>query len=149
EPEGVKTVGLGMLTEAGVEVTLHCFCSEVVMEGNRIRGIITESKAGREAILAKVVIDCTGDADVAFRAGVPCEKGNEEGGMQPPTLMFCLGGVDTERLRLSIANEPRTYLTDFIPNDYFGQNQQFIVVGLRELIRKAQQHGLHIPTERT
>jgi len=80
---------------------------------------------------------------------VPCEKGNEEGGMQPPTLMFCLAGVDTEKLRLSIANEPRTYLTDFIPNDYFGQNHQFIVVGLRQLIQKAQQEGLTIPTERT
>jgi hypothetical protein len=95
------------------------------------------------------VVDCSGDADVAFRAGVPCEKGNEEGGMQPPTLMFCLAGVDTDRLRLSIANEPRTYLTDFIPNDYFGQNHQFIVVGLRQLIHRAQQEGLQIPTERT
>ncbi|MGH7945594.1 MAG: hypothetical protein ACREF9_11360, partial [Opitutaceae bacterium] len=43
-------------------------------------------------------------------AGVPCEKGNEKGGMQPPTLMFCLAGADTEKLRLSIANHTRTYL---------------------------------------
>jgi hypothetical protein len=69
--------------------------------------------------------------------------------MQPPTLMFCLAGVDTEKLRMSIANEPRTYLTDFIPNDYFGQNNQFIVVGLRELIAKATAAGLVIPNERT
>jgi len=55
----------------------------------------------------------------------------------------------TEKLRLSIASEPRTYLTDFIPNDYFGQNHQFIVVGLRSLIQKAQEAGLSIPTERT
>src|SRR5262249_29406859 len=149
EPEGVKTVGLEMLAEAGVDINLHTFTSGVVMDGNRLRGIITESKAGREAILGKVVIDCTGDADVAFRAGVPWEKGNEEGGMQPPTLMFCLAGVDTEKLRMSIAVEQRTYLTDFIPNDYFGQNHQFIVVGLRQQIQKAQQQGLSIPTERT
>ena len=45
-----------------------------------IRGIITESKSGRSALLAKVVIDCTGDADVAYRAGVPtARKGNAEG----------------------------------------------------------------------
>jgi hypothetical protein len=69
--------------------------------------------------------------------------------MQPPTLMFCLAGVDTDKLRLSIRDEPRTYLTDFIPNDYFGQNRQFIVVGLRSQIQKAQQDGLDIPTERT
>jgi hypothetical protein len=70
--------------------------------------------------------------------------------MQPPTLMFCVAGVNTEKLRLSIANQPRTYLTDFIPAEYFGQNHQFIVVGLRELIAKArQEQGLQIPNERT
>ncbi|MCC6491492.1 MAG: FAD-dependent oxidoreductase [Pirellulales bacterium] len=149
EPEAVKFVALEMLLDAGVEVRLHTLVAGVVKEGDRLRGVITESKSGREAILAQAVIDCTGDADVAYRAGVPCEKGDEHGGMQPPTLMFCLAGVDTERLRMSIAEEPRTYLTDFIPNDYFGQNHQFIVVGLRQLIQKAQSAGLSIPTERT
>ena len=122
EPEAAKTVALEMLQEAGVEVMFYTFCSDVVMEGDELKGIIIESKAGREAILAKTIIDCTGDADVAYRSGVPCEYGNETGGVQPPTLMFCLGGVDTEKLRLSIAEEPRTYLTDFIPAEYFGQN---------------------------
>jgi hypothetical protein len=150
EPEAVKTVGLEMLTERGVNVQFYTQCTGTIMEANRIRGIITESKAGREAILGKVIIDCTGDADVAYRAGVPCEKGNKEGGMQPPTLMFCLAGVDTEKLRLSIANQPRTYLTDFIPAEYFGQNNQFIVVGLRELIQQARaEKGLEIPNDRT
>jgi FAD dependent oxidoreductase len=150
EPEAVKTVGLEMLTRAGVDVMLYTFCAGVVMDGNRLQGIITEGKAGREAVLGKVTIDCTGDADIAFRAGVPCEKGNAQGGMQPPTLMFCLAGVDTEKLRNSIAAQPRTYLTDFIPAEYFGQNRQFIVVGLRELIQKARQEkGLQIPNERT
>lgn len=150
EPEAVKTVALEMLIEAGVDVTFYTMCTGVVMDGDTIRGIITESKGGREAVLGKIVIDCTGDADVAFRAGVPCEKGNAQGGMQPPTLMFCLAGVDTEKLRLSIANQSRTYLTDFIPAEYFGQNNQFIVVGLRELIAKARaEKGLNIPNERT
>ncbi len=150
EPEAVKTVALEMLVEAGVDVTFHAMCAGVVVDGGRIRGLITESKSGREAVLGKVVIDCTGDADVAYRAGVPCEKGNEKGGMQPPTLMFCLAGVDTEKLRMSIANQTRTYLTDFIPAEYYGQNQQFIVVGLRELIAKARaERGLNIPNERT
>ncbi|WP_367914794.1 FAD-dependent oxidoreductase [Leadbetterella sp. DM7] len=149
EPEAVKTVALEMLQEAGVEVMFYTFCSDAIMEGDDLKGIIIESKAGREAILAKTIIDCTGDADVAYRSGVPCEYGNETGGVQPPTLMFCLGGVDTEKLRLSIAEEPRTYLTDFIPAEYFGQNNQFIVVGLRSLIQKAAEEGLHLPVERT
>ncbi len=150
EPEAVKNVALEMLVEAGVKVSLYTQCAEVVMEDSRIRGVITESKAGREAILAKRVIDCSGDADVSYRAGVPCEFGNEEGGVQPPTLMFCMANVDTEKLRQSIVNKPRTYLTDFIPAEYFGQNQQFIVVGFRELVQQARKDdGFNIPNDRT
>jgi len=149
EPEAVKAVAFEMLKESGVEVLLYTSFAGVVMDGNRLEGIIIESKSGREAVLAKVIIDCTGDADVAFRSGAPCEQGNENGGVQPPTLMFSLGNVDTDKLRMSIAEEPRTYLTDFIPNEYFGQNHQFIVVGLRSLIQKAKEDGLSLPTERT
>jgi hypothetical protein len=149
EPEAVKSVALEMLLERKVEVMLYSMFAGVVMDGERLRGIITESKAGREALLAKVIIDCTGDGDVAFRAGVPCEKGDERGGMQPPTLMFCLSGVDTEKLRHSLSDDGKNYRADFIPAEYFGQNHQFIVVGLRELIQKAQAAGLSIPTERT
>ena len=149
EPEAVKSVGLKLLVDSGVDVLLYAFCAGVVMDGDDLRGVIIESKAGREAILAEVVIDCTGDADVAYRASVSCDYGNEVGGVQPPTLMFCMGGVDTEKLRLSIAAEPRTYLTDFIPADYFGQNNQFIVVGLRSLVEQAEKDGVTLPVERT
>lgn len=149
EPEAVKTVALQMLVDAGVDVLFYAFCASVVKEGDELKGVIIESKAGREALLAKVVIDCSGDADVAYRAGVPCEYGNEQGGVQPPTLMFCLGGVDTEKLRTSVAEEPRTYLTDFIPAEYFGQNNQFVLVGMRNLVKKAQDAGLTLTTERT
>ncbi len=149
EPEAVKSVAFRMLEESNVEVLLYTFFAGVIMDQDHLKGIIIESKAGREVILANVVIDCTGDADVAFRAGVPCEKGNEIGGMQPPTLMFSLGDVDTEKLRLSIAEEPRTYLTDFIPAEYFGQNRQYILVGMRNIMQKAKDDGLSLPTERT
>lgn len=149
EPEAVKNVALEMLIEDKVDVLLHTYFAESIVENDEIKGVFIESKAGREAILAKVVIDCSGDADVAFRAGVPCEKGNENGGMQPPTLMFCMAGVDTEKLRTSIADQSRTYLTDFIPAEYYGQNHQFIVVGLREVMEKARENGLVLNTERT
>jgi hypothetical protein len=149
EQEAVKTVALQMLVESKVDVLFYAFCADVVMEKDELKGIIIESKAGREAILAKTIIDCSGDADVAYRAGVPCEYGNEHGGVQPPTLMFCLGGVDTEKLRTSVSEEPRTYLTDFIPAEYFGQNNQFVLVGMRNLVKKAQDAGLTLATERT
>ena len=149
EPEVVKSVALEMLGERGVDLMLHTTFCGVVMDGNRIGALIVESKSGREAILADLIIDGTGDADVAFRSGVPCEKGSEQGKMQPPTLMFCMDGVDTERLRMSLANEPENYDVDFIPADYFGQNRRFILVGLRKLIAKARAEGYVIPNERT
>src|SRR3954468_21451174 len=68
EPEAVKSVALEMLVEAGVDVSFYTLCAGIVMDGDKIRGIITESKGGREAVLGKIVIDCTGDADVSYRA---------------------------------------------------------------------------------
>ena len=149
DPDAARTTALQMLEEAGVDIRLNTLCSDVLTDGDRLRGVLIESKSGREAILARVTIDCTGDADVAFRAGVPCEKGDGHGGMQPPTLMFCVSGVATEKLRQSIAADPGSYDIDHIPNDYFGRNRRFIVVGLRKLIAKARASGLAIPTDRT
>ena len=57
-PERLKTVYLEMLSEAHVGIRLYTFASEPIMEGNTIKGVITESKSGREAILAKIIIDC-------------------------------------------------------------------------------------------
>ena len=145
DPEAVKRVALEMLAERGVEVMLNSVCEGVVMEDDLIRAAMVNG----EEIRAKVFIDCTGDGDVAFRAGVPCEKGDAHGGMQPATLMFRMDGVDTEKLRQSICSGPETYDVDCIPPDYFCRNRRFIVVGLRKLMRKAQEAGLSIPTERT
>lgn len=97
-PERLKTVLLEMLMEAGAELRLYTLASMPIMDRDRVTGVIVESKSGREAILAKVTIDATGDGDIAARAGVPYVKGREEDGlMQPASLMFKVGGVDMER----------------------------------------------------
>jgi hypothetical protein len=72
--EAVKTLALRMLQESKCGLLLHAFGAGVIMDGNKIKGVIVESKSGRQAILAKVVIDCTGDADIAAFAGAPYEK---------------------------------------------------------------------------
>jgi len=149
EPVAVKTVISDMLRERGVDVMLNTSCVEAIMDGDRLQGIVAESEAGRGQILAKVIVDCTGDGEVAFRAGVPCEQGDERGGVQPATLMFSMTGVDTNRLRLSICNEPDTYDTDHIPADYYCKHRRFIAVGLRGLIQKARRAGFSIATDRT
>lgn len=97
-PERLKTVYLQVLKEAGVRLRLYTFASNVIMEENRIKGVILESKSGREAVLAKVVIDCTGDGDIAANAGAAYCLGREtDGAMQPASIMFKVGGVDYSR----------------------------------------------------
>lgn len=94
-PERLKLIYLEMLADAHVDVRLYTFVSGPIMEGDRVAGIITESKSGRQAWRAKVVIDATGDGDVAAKAGIPYQLGRpDDHGMQPVTLMFKIGGVD-------------------------------------------------------
>ena len=98
DPENLKTLCLDMLEEAGVRLLLYTPAVDVICEDGRVKGVIVENKGGRQAILAKVVIDASGDGDVAARAGVPYLLGREEdNAMQPATIMFKVGGVDTER----------------------------------------------------
>ena len=84
-----------LLEEAGVAIQLHTWFADVIVENGRVVGIVTESKSGREAIMAKVVVDATGDGDVAAKAGAEYEMGREGDHVcQPVTLMFRIGGVD-------------------------------------------------------
>ena len=148
DSEEVKDVALEMLEDVGVKILFYVFCSDVIKEGNDVKGVIIESKEGREAILAKTVIDCTGDGDVAFRAGVECHKGDADGGMQPPTLMFCMRGVNVQELRDAIVNHPEEFDMDVMPTEQF-KSGPFIVVGFRKKIEEAREKGYSIPVART
>jgi hypothetical protein len=108
DAEMFKVVADALVLEAGVEPLLHCLATGVVMEGNALRGIITESKSGRQAILAQRVIDATGDADLAFRAGVPCRHTPRDE-MMGVTVMFSCAGVDPERFLDYVQHNPATY----------------------------------------
>lgn len=97
-PEKTRLAMTGMLEEAGVAIQLYTLVCGVIKEGNRVMGVLTESKSGREAILAKVVIDATGDGDVAYKAGAEYSQGREtDHATQPVTVMFKVGGVEMER----------------------------------------------------
>ncbi len=147
-PDEAKTVALEMLKEYGVDLKLYTMFVDAIVEGNSLKGVITESKNGREVILAKNIIDCTGDGDVAARAGVKYSKGDEEGGLQPPTLMFSMKGVDVEGLRKAIVDEEEGYEMDLMPNSQFKEGH-FITVGLRGRLKKAAEDGMNIPVLRT
>lgn len=97
DPETLKCVWEDLATEAGVRLLYHSFCTDVIMEGNRITGVIVDGKRGLMKILADVIIDASGDADVAYRAGVPFEKAGEQSPAQTLTTTFRLTNVDYEK----------------------------------------------------
>jgi len=75
DAEAIKVTLDEMCVEAGVELMLHTYVADVVMDGEQIGAILVENKSGRQAVVGKVFVDATGDADVAYRAGAPTTHG--------------------------------------------------------------------------
>jgi len=92
--ETMKLVLEEMLGEAGAEWWYYSYVADTIVEDGRVRGVVVEGKSGREAVLAKVVIDASGDGDVAARGGAAYELGRATDGLcQPMTLMFEIDGA--------------------------------------------------------
>ena len=90
-----------MLRDAGVQVLLHTTVTAALVEGGeKIDGILAYTKQGPLSVRAKVTIDASGDADVVAMAGFPTFMG-QDGRVQNPTMIFRLGGVDTQRFLAS------------------------------------------------
>ena len=108
DAEGFKVVADVLVAEAAVHAMLHRTFVAPIVDDGAVVGIITESKAGREAILARRVLDATGDADVAFRAGASTHITPREE-MMAVSVMFHLAGVDKRAFVDGIAADPQTY----------------------------------------
>ncbi|WP_050463820.1 FAD-dependent oxidoreductase [Herbaspirillum autotrophicum] len=104
DPDGWKRVALEMVAELGIKLRLHSWFSRTLVEDGKVKGVICDTKNGREAILADVVIDTTGDLDVAASAGAP-----HTGGNYIVTTVFRLGGVDTETAERFEQEEPEKF----------------------------------------
>jgi len=99
DSEVFKFVGDDLCREAGVELLLHTWIARPTVKGGRIESVAVENKSGRQDLRARVYIDATGDADLAARAGAPCEMGRAGDGLtQPMTLCFRMAGVTIGRL---------------------------------------------------
>ena len=92
DPDGYKRAANDMVTESGVKLRFHSWFSSAIVEDGAIRGVICESKAGRQAIMGDVVIDTTGDLDVAASAGARFQEGSF---ILTPVSRW--GGVDTDK----------------------------------------------------
>ncbi len=95
--ELLKYVLVEMCEEAGVRLLLHSFLDRALMDGNRLVGVDVLTKSGHRELLGAVVVDGTGDGDVAAAAGAEFQYGDAEGMVQNVTLLFKVGGVDLDR----------------------------------------------------
>ncbi len=132
-----------LVQEAGIVPLLHCLAVEAVMEGDTIEGIITESKSGRQAILAKRVIDASGDADIAHLAGAPLHKTAKDE-MMGVTVMFSCAGVNKVRFLEYVKDNPSTY-GDWGRNwetETTGKEDNLFSPYLEEPFNQARQDGL-------
>ena len=93
-----------MLLDEGVELLLHTLACEPILADGCVTGVITESKSGREAVLAQVVVDATADADLAYRAGVPCDNATHE-----VTLGLSIAGIDHDAVDAFAREHPDEY----------------------------------------
>jgi glycine/D-amino acid oxidase-like deaminating enzyme len=104
DPDGWKRVANEMVAEAGVDVRLHSWFSKAIVADGRIQGVICETKAGRQAIMGDIMIDTSGDLDVAAAAGAKFTDG-----AYMITTVFRLGGVDTEAAERFRYEEPEAF----------------------------------------
>lgn len=98
EPNQLKIeMDLMVQEEENVHVMLHCWGTKPIMDGNMVKGVICESKEGRRAVMAKVIIDATGDGDLYSQAGAPCfDDRSSESRADKTALVWRMGGVDFE-----------------------------------------------------
>jgi polysaccharide pyruvyl transferase WcaK-like protein len=134
DPEVFKTVALDMLDGANVDLLFNAFSSGVTTDADGVRGAIFETKSGPVVVKAKVIVDCTGDGDVAASAGAPFEVGHEKNGLvQPMTLMFLMSGFIRENFERYVKENP---------------DQWNGVFGLTKLMNQAIAKGeLNVPRE--
>ena len=145
DPETFKFVASDMVREAGAKTLTNTVAADAIVEDRKVRGIIIENKSGRQAILADVVIDATGDADIAARAGAPIDKLPESGYLMAMIMLFRVGGINYKK----IAEYARQHLQDFTPGsgvppgDFDGTNLASIqgMGGWFSLVKEAREKG--------
>ena len=122
--EALKLVLQRMLLESGATILLHTWVSDVIMDNNTIKGIVVQNKGGKFKLHARILIDASGDGDVANLSGAPCQIGRPTDGLvQPVSLMFKMTDVDLGALKEYLIAHPEiARLGDKGAAIYEGQN---------------------------
>lgn len=106
--EMFKVVADNWIQECGIRPLLHSLAVDLIRDGRSLKGIVIQNKSGRQAILAKRIIDATGDADIAHLAGVPLKKTPKEE-MLSVTVVFSCAGVNKAHFLQYVKENPQKY----------------------------------------
>jgi hypothetical protein len=120
-----------MMTENNVNLLLHSLAVDVLKEGNAIKGIVVENTSGRQAILGKVIVDCTGEGHVSAKAGAPYEQVPKEE-LEPHTISFAVDGVNWDKV-LQYVKDNAEYEFNAMTHPYLGWTQEQIVERIRKV----------------
>jgi len=141
-----KVLADSWVQEAGITPLLHATAVDVLRDGPRLTGIVIQSKSGRHAILARRIIDATGDADLAKMAGAPIRKTAKEE-MLPVTVMFSCAGVNKAKFLEYVRQNPMRYM-DWAKEwaiETDGKEDDLFSPYLDEPFEKARENGLIPP----
>lgn len=139
DPELMKLTVLDMLVESGISLLFNTLVVDVLMDGGVMTGVVIENKSGRQAILADVIIDASGDADLAARAGVAMHPREAP----QPMMMLCrMGGIDWNRITDYARANPDDFskLWGTPPNGVDGA-QYVHVTGWRSIVAQGKADG--------
>ena len=120
-----------LLTEAGCELMLHSMVTDVIRTGNDINGVICEHPGGKSMVLAKVVIDCTGEGEVAFRAGAQTDEWSRDK-LEPSTVAFTADGINWDEFMEYFMNNLDEFDFNHVYEPYIDMNEDQI----RDMIRQ-------------
>jgi len=145
-----KILAIQLCQEAGVKLMLQTLIVDTLRDGEKVSGVIVEHKSGRQYAYAKIVIDCTGDGDVAARGGAQWQKGRTKDGLvQSPTLVFRVGGIDRAAFIAACKDRAYGYREWLLPYPDLWEKMVrridteplFITGGFASLIEKARRAG--------
>ena len=139
DPEIMKMLLTRLCVEAGVQILFETVVSNPVVERGAVTGVVIENKGGRQFVAAKVVIDCSADADMAAKANAPfvMGSGEKDAKMQPVSMYFIMKNVDLKRL----ADWARTcddVPARAIPADEAGLDYGLWLTGFNGMLRRFQ-----------
>lgn len=144
-----KFIAFRKVLDAGIEVLLHTDIVSANVENGALQSIELMGKGWRIEVRAKVFIDGTGDGDMAYLAGASYSKGQKDTGvLQPPTLMFTLRGVDTDKTIDFVEKDPEQMVHcatmecgEGFNAEFFRKNPYHAFVGLRKLLMQLKAEG--------